>query len=91
MELIGYYLLFAFSISLTACYFWFWPALQEAYAKQVNNAFTQYPILSTVIYILISAMIAPLMIFPMFSSAMALQFETGLRAEILKSDPEIDS
>jgi len=91
MELIGYYALFAFSISITACYFWFWPALQEAYKKQIKNAFTEYPVLSTVIYILISAIIAPLMIFPMFSSAMALQFETGLRAEILKPDPEIGS
>ena len=91
MELIGYYLLFAFSISISACYFWFWPLLQEARTARIQNSFTYYPVLSTVIYILVSAVVAPLMIFPMFSSAMALRFEIGLRSEILKPDTEIHS
>lgn len=89
MELIGYYLLFAFSISLSACYFWFWPVLQEAKAAGTKNSFTEYPVLSTVIYIVISTIVAPLLIFPMFSSKMALQFESGLRSEILKPDAKI--
>lgn len=91
MELIGYYLLFALSISISACYFWFWPLVQEARAAKIKNSFTQYPVLSTIIYILISAVVAPLMVFPMFSAAMALRFEIGLRTEILKPDQEISS
>lgn len=86
MELIGYYLLFAFSISITACYFWFWPALKEAKTAEIKNSFTQYPVLSTLIYIVISAIIAPFLLLPMFSTEMALRFELGLRTEILKAD-----
>ena len=86
MELIGYYILFAFSVSLTACYFWFWPLLQKAKASKVKNSFTEYPILSTVIYILISTVVAPLLVFPILNSNMAIRFETGLKKEMLKPD-----
>jgi cobalamin synthase len=86
MELIGYYLLFAFSIAISACYFWFWPVLREAKLTGVVNSFTEYPKLSTVVYILVSATVAPFLIPPMFSQAMAERFEAGLRREILKTD-----
>lgn len=89
MELIGYYALFAFSISISACYFWFWPVLRDAMQADIKNSFTQYPILSTVVYILVSAVVAPLLLFPMLNSAMALRFEIGLRTEMLKPDQEI--
>lgn len=91
MELIGYYLLFACSLSLATCYFWFWPILCEAKASGITNSFTEYPKLSLSIYFVISAVIAPLLVFPMFNSAMALQFEVGLRTEMLKTDQEISS
>lgn len=89
MELIGYYLLFAFSISISACYFWFSPLVKEAQQSQISNSFTQYPKLSTVVYVLVSAIVAPLLVFPMFSSEMAGRFEEGLRKEILRPDQEI--
>jgi hypothetical protein len=86
MELIGYYVIFAFTTSITACIFWFWPLVQEAQQLEVVNSFTQYPLISTVIYIFISALVAPMLIPPMFSQAMADRFSRGLRTEILKSD-----
>ena len=89
MELIGYYLLFAFSISISTCYFWFSPLLRQAKQSEISNSFTQYPKLSTVVYVLVSAVVAPLLIFPMFSSEMANRFEEGLRREILRPDSEI--
>jgi hypothetical protein len=88
MELIGYYLLFAFSISIAACYLWFWPLIQEAKAKHIINSFTQYPTLSIVIYILISAVVAPILIMPMFSNSMAENFINGMAKEVLKADPD---
>ena len=89
MDLIGYYLLFAFSISISACYLWFSPILQLAKQSGVVNSFTQYPKISTVVYVLVSAVVAPVLLFPMFSEAMALRFQMGLRTEIFKADEEI--
>jgi cobalamin synthase len=91
MELIGYYLLFAFSIAISACYFWFWPLVQEATSSGISNSFTQYPKLSALIYVLVSAAVAPLLVAPMFSENMAHKFESGLRKEILKADSENQS
>lgn len=89
MELIGYYLLFAFSISISACVFWFWPLVKQAQAAGIENTFTEYPKISTVIYILVSTLVAPLLIPPMFSETMADRFRTGLSREILRPDPKI--
>lgn len=91
MELIGYYVLFACSLAISASYFWFWPILQEAKASGIQNSFTNYPTLSLIVYCLISTVVAPLLILPMVSSAAALQFEIGLRKEMLKPDQEISS
>ena len=86
MELIGYYLLFAFSTSITACIFWFWPLVQQARAGGISNTFTQYPKTSTVIYVLVSTVVAPLLIPPLLSTKMAEKFSHGLAREILKQD-----
>ena len=89
MELIGYYALFALSISLAATYLWFWPLLQQAKVQGVKNAFTGYPILSTIIYAMLSTVVAPILILPMFSNEMAERFRHGLEIEILKPDAKI--
>ena len=84
MELIGYYLLFAFGTSITACIFWFWPLIEQARASNISNTFTQYPKTSTVVYVIVSAVVAPMLILPMFSEQMAQKFSRGLAREILK-------
>ena len=84
MELIGYYALFAFSTSITACIFWFWPLMQQARETGVQNTFTEYPKTSTVIYVLVSSLVAPLLFPPMFSEQMAPTFSSALAREILK-------
>lgn len=89
MELIGYYALFALSISLAATYLWFWPVLQTAKSQGIKNAFTGYPILSTIIYVMLSTVVAPILVFPMFSNAMAERFKHGLQTEMLKPDSKI--
>lgn len=86
MGLIEYYVLFAFSTSITACYLWFWPLLQKAKSQKITNSFTDNPILSTIIYILISTIIAPVLLMPLFSNDMAEKFEHGLSKEILKQE-----
>lgn len=89
MELIGYYLLFAFSTSITACIFWFWPLLQQAREQKISNTFTQSPKTSVVVYIILSAVVAPVLVFPLLNSRMAEQFQAGLAKEILKPGEEI--
>lgn len=89
MELIGYYLLFAFSTSITACIFWFVPLVQQARAQEIVNSFTLYPKLSTVVYVLISAVVAPLLVLPLLSESMAQKFQAGLQREIMQPDQKI--
>ena len=86
MELISYYLLFAFSTAIATCYLWFWPMVQQAKGVDIQNSFTQYPIVSTIVYVLVSAVVAPLLVPPMLSEAMALRFQAGLHREIFKQD-----
>jgi hypothetical protein len=86
MGLIESYLLFAFSTSITACYLWYWPLLRKAKLENIKNSFTDNPILSSIIYIFVSAFIAPVLLMPLFSDEMAKKFELGLSKEILKQD-----
>ncbi len=85
----GYYALFALSISLAATYLWFWPLLHEAKAQGIKNAFTDYPTLSILIYVTLSTIVAPILVFPMFSEEMAIRFKKGLKTEMLKQDEKI--
>jgi uncharacterized membrane protein YdjX (TVP38/TMEM64 family) len=86
MGLIEYYLLFAFSSSITACYLWFWPLLQKAKQENIKNSFTEYPVLSVLIYVLASALVAPLIIYPLISNKAGEAWERGLSKEIFKED-----
>lgn len=86
MGLIEYYVLFALSTSITACYLWFWPLLQKAKSQNITNSFTENPKLSTVIYVIISTLVAPILILPLLSSTLAEKFELGLSKEILKQE-----
>jgi hypothetical protein len=86
MELISYYLLFALSTAIAACYLWFWPMVQQAKAQGIQNSFTEYPKLSTVVYVLISTVVAPLLVPPMLSETIAQRFQVGLHREIFKQD-----
>lgn len=86
MELIAYYLLFAFSTAITASIFFFSPLIREARQSNIENSFTQYPVLSTVVYICISTVVAPMLVFPLISNSIAQRFQDGLRREIMKAD-----
>jgi ABC-type multidrug transport system permease subunit len=86
MDLIGYYLLFAFSTSITACYVWFWPILQQTKEKGVTNALTNAPILSIVVYVIVTALIAPVIVLPLLVPSMGEKFAIGLERELMKKD-----
>ena len=86
MGLIEYYLLFALSTSIASWYLWYLPLVRKACETDVKNVFTEYTKLSTVVYILVSALIAPVLILPLVSNEFANNFERGLAKEILKKD-----
>lgn len=79
-------MLFAISTSLTCWYIWYLPLVRKAREAEIKNAFTEYPKLSTVIYITISALIAPLLVLPLLFTEFGNNFERGLSKEILKND-----
>ena len=60
--------------------------VQQAKAAGIQNSFTQYPKISTVVYIIVSAVVAPLLVPPMLSETMAERFQAGLHREIFKQD-----
>jgi hypothetical protein len=86
MELIGYYLLFAFSASLTSCYVWFWPILQKAESQKLENTLTLNPVLSSVVYIGVTTLVAPFIVLPLLVPSMGDSFVRGLEREMLKPD-----
>ena len=60
--------------------------VQQAKTMGIQNSFTQYPKISTLVYILVSAVVAPLLLPPMLSETMAQRFQAGLHREIFKQD-----
>lgn len=83
-----YYLLFAITVSLVTFIIYYLPALYRAKSEKVNNTFTRYLILSSVIFIVITGFMAPfiatVVIMSMFSKVD--KFQVGLEGEMLKSD-----
>jgi len=77
------YIIFALSTAIACCYEFFWPLIKEAKSKEIVNEFTQYPILSCFIYMIISTIIAPILVLPLLSSKKAEQFKRGLHRTIV--------
>jgi len=86
MDWIIAYLVFALTTSICAWLFYYMPIITEAKKKAVNNTFTNSPVLSSVVYIVISAFIAPTIFIALFSERHAKLFRDALREEILKQD-----
>lgn len=86
MGLIGYYLLFALSASLTSCYVWYWPIIQKARAQNIVNTLTLNPVLGLVVYIVITTIAAPMIVMPLLVPSMSDRFVCGLEREMLKPD-----
>jgi len=86
MDWIIIYLVFALTTSICAWLFYYVPIIAEAKKKAIVNTFTNSPILSSVVYIVISTFIAPTIFIALFSERHAKLFREALREEILKQD-----
>lgn len=86
MGLIELYILFALTTSITCCILFFLPVLAEAKAEGIDNEFTNYPIMSAVIYVIIGFIMAPVLILPILFESKAEQFRRGLKNSIFAKD-----
>ena len=86
MELIWYYLVFALATGITICIFALAPLVNEARELGVENTFTRNPKLSYLVYIILTAIIAPLVFCTLLFPATSQKFSDGLRKEVFKAD-----
>lgn len=86
MGLIELYLLFALTTAITTCILFFWPVLQEVRLEGIENEFTKYPWMSTIIYIGVSTIMAPFLTLPILFESKAEQFRAGLRKSMVSQD-----
>jgi len=82
MGLIEYYIIFALTTGIACCYEFFWPTIKEAKERGIVNEFTEYPVMSSLIYICISTIIAPILLIPFLSTKKSELFRQGLRNSI---------
>lgn len=86
MGLIELYILFALTTSITCCILFFLPIIAEAKEEGIENEFTNYPIMSAIIYIIIGSIMAPLLVLPILFESKAEQFRRGLKNSIFAKD-----
>lgn len=86
MDWLIIYVVFALTTSICAWLFYYMPIVREARQRSINNSFTNSPILSSIVYIVISTFIAPTIFVALFSNQHSKQFYEALRQEILKQD-----
>lgn len=86
MDWLIFYTVFALTTSICAWLFYYIPLVAEARQRGVSNTFTNSPVLSSIVYIVISSFIAPSLFIPLFSEQQGKLFREALRGEILKQD-----
>jgi hypothetical protein len=84
MGLIEYYVIFALTTGITSCYLFLAPAINNAKSKGIINSFTINTNLSYLIYILSTAIFAPLTIFPIIFDVSGKKFMTGIEKVVLE-------
>lgn len=86
MGLIEYYIIFALATAIACWYEFYWPVMQEARSQGIENVTTNNPVLSSIVYIIISTIIAPVLIIPFLSTEKSELFRNGLRRGIFEKD-----
>lgn len=86
MDAITIYLVFAITTGICCWIFFYVPVVREAKSLGVVNSFTRSPIISSMVYIVISILVAPSLFIPIFSEEKGNLFRQALRSEILKQD-----
>jgi hypothetical protein len=86
MDWLIIYIVFALTTSICAWLFYYLPVMRIIKQRGIQNTFTNSPILSSVVYIVISTIIAPSVFLPLFSEAHGKMFRNALLEEMSKQD-----
>lgn len=84
MDWLIVYIIFAITTSICAWIFFYIPAIREAKKLNVVNSFTKNPVTSSLVYLILSVLIAPTIFIAIFDSQQSNLFYEALRKEILK-------
>lgn len=66
MGIVIAYLSFALATAIVAWWYLFWPAVRQARSFGVRNDITRSPIMSSIVFIIINTVFAPMVIFIVF-------------------------
>lgn len=85
MEVIELYILFALTTGISSCYLFLAPAVYKARALEIVNDFTVNTWTSYIIYTVISTILAPFTILPIFIPSFGFKYKIGLERAVLES------
>lgn len=87
MELILlYYSIAAIAASITSYFYFYLPAMRQARSEGVDNVITQYPIVGSVTYIVITAIMAPFIVTTLLIPSHGERYGQSLYKSICKPD-----
>lgn len=86
MDWLVAYAVFALSTAICVWLFYYLPVVRAARASSISNTFTNSPILSSIVYLVISIVIAPMLFIPLFNNTKGELFRQALKEEIFKQD-----
>ena len=66
IEFIIVYISMALATSLVCWWYLFWPAVRDAQLDEIENDITRSPYLSSIVFVIINTILAPLVIFAIF-------------------------
>lgn len=84
MELIGWYLLFAVSMSLTACYELFWPVIASLRITHPELDVSKSPVLIMLVFFGMGIISAPFSILPCLVPSLGTRFRNILHEVLIK-------
>lgn len=72
------YVVFAVATSISSCIFLFWPLLKKAKQDGIVNEFTEYSIMSVLIYTCIATVFAPVLFLILMYAPAGYSYMRGL-------------
>ena len=85
MEVIELYILFALTTGIASCILFLAPAIEQAKFIGIQNTFTESTWTSYIIYIIITSIVAPFTVLPIFIPSFAQRFQNGIGRAVMES------